>query len=324
MYNLENSALLNHNSPILPNSSFVNIPASNIRPPSNISNAFDRYGCGGINQSGGFKYNNRPRKNKRRTKRRSKIGGYDMFPRTGEEEVETAAEEAGSHHGTGTNYLLDEDEQGEEGEEGDEEAAARIEAAARVNNIIGDPLDTAAKYIKDINQTSNKSVLINKIKQFYHQISIINTRLYEISPQDILQKQEKLKDMVENLKTMVEKFIQKFPMVIVIEKFFNRVDINKFLKNIKEFNNISDYDPVNLVRFFLNRFLEKVEEKKYTDTLEQVFNEAANEIHKKAVEDAGVGKEVVKRWWRRGGRKSRKSRKSKKSRKSRKSRKNII
>ena len=53
MYNLENSAPINYNSPLLPSSQYVNIPATNGTPLTNVSNAFVRHGCGGISQSGG-------------------------------------------------------------------------------------------------------------------------------------------------------------------------------------------------------------------------------------------------------------------------------
>mgnify|MGYP007078135665 CR=1 FL=1 len=66
MYNLENSAPINYNSPLLPSSQYVNILATNGRPLTNVSNAFIRHGCGGITQSGGKSKTKRKRGSRNR------------------------------------------------------------------------------------------------------------------------------------------------------------------------------------------------------------------------------------------------------------------
>ena len=177
-----------------------------------------------------------------------------------------------------------------------------------VNNIIHDPLKTAKNCIEKFSEIKDKSLLINKIKEFYNQVSEINTSLYEIPPEDMMPHEKLFKDTVSN-------FINKFPHVTIIEVFCNKINISKVLQDIK-INDMSQYEPMNLVRTFLQRFMSATQND-YTKKIKKV----AQVVTERALARAAAEAAALAENERRGGRKSRKSRKSKKSKKGKKSRK---
>tara|TARA_B110000027_G_scaffold18702_2_gene19556 strand:+ start:2223 stop:3404 length:1182 start_codon:yes stop_codon:yes gene_type:complete len=306
------------------------------------------------NQSGGFKYNNRPRKSKCRTKRRSKIGGmpfgsrasYQMNPYTDaqlqaeREAAKKAAAEARAERAARAEAEREEEEgssvssnlsdvdiiyEGQQRGVPESDMMMEVEAEAdeqrnqnewsevlpmgeTVNNIIHDPLKTAKNCIEKFSEIKDKSLLINKIKEFYNQVSEINTSLYEIPPEDMMPHEKLFKDTVSN-------FINKFPHVTIIEVFCNKINISKVLQDIK-INDMSQYEPMNLVRTFLQRFMSATQND-YTKKIKKV----AQVVTERALARAAAEAAALAENERRGGRKSRKSRKSKKSKKGKKSRK---